>query len=108
MNFLELIHEQVLVGDGAIGTMLYAKGVKPETGFELLNLSAPDLVLGLHSEYIDAGARVIETNTFAANRRRLAPSGLESRVHEINIQGARLARKASAGSEVFVAGSMGP
>ena len=79
MNFLERIQEQILVGDGAIGTMLYAKGMAGETCFERLNLSDPDLVSGLHADYIAAGAQVIETNTFGANRQRLTAVGLKKR-----------------------------
>ncbi|RQW86045.1 MAG: bifunctional homocysteine S-methyltransferase/methylenetetrahydrofolate reductase, partial [Geobacter sp.] len=108
MNFLERLYEQVLVGDGAIGTMLYARGVTAESGFERLNLTNPDLVLALHADYIAAGAQVIETNTFAANRLRLQQLGLEANVRQINLQGVALARKAAAGKEVFVAGSIGP
>ncbi|MRR33809.1 bifunctional homocysteine S-methyltransferase/methylenetetrahydrofolate reductase, partial [bacterium] len=108
MNFLETISERVLVGDGAVGTMLYARGVNIESGFERLNLAAPDLVAGLHADYIAAGAQVIETNTFGANRLRLASLGLEEKVRDINLQGALLARRAATGKEVFVAGSMGP
>jgi len=108
VNFLDYIREQVLVGDGAVGTMLYARGVNLESGFERLNLTAPDLVTGLHVDYVAAGARVIETNTFGANRLRLAPLGLERQVRDINLQGALLARGAAAGKGVYVAGSMGP
>lgn len=108
MNFLERLHEWVLVGDGAIGTMLHARGVTAESGFERLNLTSPDLVLALHADYIAAGAQLIETNTFAANRLRLQQLGLDDKVRQINLQGASLARKAAAGKEVFVAGSIGP
>lgn len=108
MNFLDMIREQVLVGDGAMGTMLYARGVTVESGFERLNLTAPDLVSGLHADYIAAGARLIETNTFGANRLRLAALGLESQLRDINLQAVLLARGAAAGKGVFVAGSMGP
>ncbi len=108
MNFLERIKEQVLVGDGAIGTMLYVKGVGLEVNFEHLNLVRPELVLELHGEYLSAGAQVIETNTFGANRTKLAPAGLDKKIAEINRQGAVLARRAAAGQDVFVAGSVGP
>jgi len=108
MNFLESIKNEVLVGDGAIGTMLYAKGVGLEVNFEHLNLVRPELVLELHREYLDAGARVIETNTFGANRSKLAVIGLEIKVREINLKGAMLARRAAEGRDVFVAGSVGP
>jgi methionine synthase / methylenetetrahydrofolate reductase (NADH) len=108
VNFLETIRSEVLVGDGAIGTMLYAKGVGLDANFEHLNLVRPALVLELHGEYLAAGARVIETNTFGANYSKLQPIGLDRKVREINLQGARLARQAAAGSGVFVAGSVGP
>ena len=108
MNFLEMLHERILVGDGAIGTMLHAQGGAGESCFERLNLSNPDLVLGLHSDYIAAGSQVIETNTFGANRPRLSAIGLEDRVLDVNLSGARLARTAAAGRDVFVAGSIGP
>lgn len=108
MNFLEQLHERVLVGDGAIGTMLQARAGIAESGFERLNLTGPDLVQDLHADYIAAGAQVIETNTFGANRTRLHQFGLEDSVREINLRGALLARKAAAGKEVFVAGSIGP
>jgi homocysteine S-methyltransferase len=108
MKFLELLHERVLVGDGAIGTMLHAGGAGMESGFERLNLTDPDRVLELHRDYITAGARVIETNTFGANRARLAPLGMEQMVRELNLRGAGLARRAATGHDVFVAGSIGP
>lgn len=108
MNFLDRLKNDVLVGDGAIGTMLYAKGVGLEANFEHLNLVRPELVLDLHGEYIAAGARVIETNTFGANYAKLQAIGLGNKVREINLQGARLACRAAAGHDVFVAGSVGP
>lgn len=108
MNFLEQLHERILVGDGAIGTMLHARGGIAESGFERLNLTGPELVQNLHADYIAAGAQVIETNTFGANRTRLQQFGLEGSVREINLRGAALARKAAVGKEVFVAGSIGP
>ncbi len=108
MNFLDRLQNEVLVGDGAIGTMLYAKGVGLEANFEHLNLVRPELVLELHAEYIAAGARVIETNTFGANYTKLAAIGLDKRVADINLHGARLARRAAAGRDLYVAGSVGP
>jgi methionine synthase / methylenetetrahydrofolate reductase(NADPH) len=107
-SFLERIRNEVLVGDGAIGTMLYAKGVAVEANFEHLNLVRPELVLSLHEEYIAAGARVIETNTFGANLVKLGAIGLTAKVAEINRQGARIARQAAQGKDIFVAGSIGP
>ena len=96
MNFLDRLQNEVLVGDGAIGTMLYSKGVGLEANFEHLNLVRPELVLELHGEYIAAGAQVIETNTFGANYTKLAAIGLDKRVADINLHGARLARQAAA------------
>ncbi|QXE89399.1 bifunctional homocysteine S-methyltransferase/methylenetetrahydrofolate reductase [Geomonas subterranea] len=107
-KFLERIAHGVLIGDGAIGTMLYAKGVAPEANFEHLNLVRPELVLELHREYLDAGAQVIETNTFGANCAKLSAIGLGGKVAEINRRGAQLARSAADGKDVYVAGSMGP
>lgn len=112
MNFLELIKEEVLVGDGAVGTMLYSKGIGLDANFEHLNLVRPSIVAELHREYLAAGARLIETNTFGANRTRLAPIGLEKKIAELNRQGAVIARQAvlESGLEgrAFVAGSIGP
>ncbi len=112
MNFLELVKERVIVGDGAIGTMLYSKGVGLDANFEHLNLVRPTLVAELHREYLAAGARFIETNTFGANRTRLAPIGLETKIAELNRQGVAIARQAVVDSgvkeQVFVAGSVGP
>lgn len=107
MNFLDRLHNEVLVGDGAIGTMFFAKGVSLEANVEHLNLVRPALVTELHREYLAAGSRVIETNTFGANYTKLAAIGLEKREREINLRGAQLAREA-AGSDAFVAGSVGP
>src|SRR5512140_2373941 len=98
MNFLDRLRHEVLVGDGAIGTMLYAKGVGLDTNFEHLNLVRPELVVELHAEYLAAGAQVIETNTFGANYTKLQAIGLDARVRLINLRGAELARRAVAGS----------
>jgi methionine synthase I (cobalamin-dependent)/5,10-methylenetetrahydrofolate reductase len=108
MNLLDRLKNEVLVGDGAIGTMLYSKGVGLDANFEHLNLVHPDLVLELHAEYIAAGSQIIETNTFGANYTKLQPIGLDKRVHDINLQGVKLARRAATGHDVLVAGSVGP
>lgn len=97
----------VLLFDGAMGTMLYNKGVFINQCYDELNLRAPDLVRGVHSAYRDAGAEALETNSFGANRLKLAPYGLESQVTEINRAAASLAREA-AGDDVLVAGAVGP
>jgi len=98
----------IAVCDGAMGTMLYAKGVFINRSFDELNLSQPDLVRSVHEAYVEAGADVIETNTFSANRYRLAAHGLEGMVGQINTEAVRLARLATEGSQALVAGSMGP
>src|SRR5438132_2650443 len=99
-----------LLSDGAMGTVLYARGVSLDACFDVLNLNNPRLVQAIHADYIAAGADLIETNTFGANRFKLAVHGLESQVREINRRGARLARdvRESAGRDVWVLGSIGP
>ncbi|MGH3799639.1 MAG: bifunctional homocysteine S-methyltransferase/methylenetetrahydrofolate reductase [Pseudonocardiaceae bacterium] len=106
----ELRAGQVVVCDEAMGTMLHAAGVPLDRSLSELNLSRPTLVRDLHAAYVSAGARILQTNTFGANRLRLAGAGLEGGVSEINIAGARLAREAvqHAGRPVLVAGSVGP
>ena len=105
--FLEAADSRVLVCDGAMGTMLYAKGIFLNRCFDELNLTQPDLVTEVHQEYVRAGAEVIETNTFGANRFKLTSFGLADRTRQINVQGAKLARHAMRDSG-FVAGAMGP
>jgi homocysteine S-methyltransferase len=108
--FLDRLQRGPVVADGAFGTLLYARGVPFDHCFDEANLSKPDLVGAIHRDYLAAGAEIIETNTFGANRLRLAAHGLEDRVHAIATRGARLARDARevAGVPAFVAGSMGP
>jgi len=108
--FLNALDDRVLVCDGAMGTMLYGKGVFINRCFESLNQSQPELVVDVHSEYLKAGADVIETNTFGANRMKLRGFGLGDQVREINLAGATLARKAveKSKSEAYVAGAIGP
>ncbi len=105
--FLDSLNQHVLVCDGAMGTMLYAKGIYINQCFDELNLSNFGLVKQVHLEYIQAGADVIETNTFGANRLKLAPFGFEKKVREINYEGAKIAR-AVAQNRVYVAGAIGP
>jgi len=105
--FLEAIERRVLVCDGAMGTMLYAKGVFINRSFDALNLARPDLVVEVHREYIRAGADVIETNTFGANAVKLGAFGLADKLVDINVAGARLARLA-ARNQAYVAGAIGP
>jgi methionine synthase / methylenetetrahydrofolate reductase(NADPH) len=106
-SFLQRLSEGVLVGDGAMGTLLYSRGVPLEVNFEHLNLVQPTLVGEVHAEYALAGAQVLETNTFGANALRLGAIGLEHKVRAINEAGVRLARQA-AGAQRFVAGAVGP
>jgi methionine synthase / methylenetetrahydrofolate reductase (NADH) len=105
--FLEAIADRVLVCDGAMGTMLYAKGVFINKSFDALNVTQPDLVAEVHQEYVRAGADVVETNTFGANRIKLGSFGLADKLHAINQQGARIARHA-ADERAYVAGAIGP
>src|SRR5580765_1099975 len=106
-DFIEALEERVLVCDGAMGTMLYAKGVFINKSFDALNISRPELVGEVHQEYVRAGADIIETNTFGANRIKLGSFGIADQLHAINEQGARIARGA-AGERAYVAGSIGP
>src|SRR5512132_3141045 len=99
--------DRILVVDGAMGTMLYAKGVYINRCYDELNLSNPDLVREIHSEYIRAGAEIIETNTFGATAHKLHQYGLGESLREINIAAARIAREA-AGERAYVAGAIGP
>ena len=99
--------DRIHVVDGAMGTMLYAKGVYINRCYDELNLSSPDLVQEIHTEYIRAGADIIETNTFGASAYKLQQYGLETNLHEINARAAQIARKA-AGDRAYVAGALGP
>jgi methionine synthase / methylenetetrahydrofolate reductase (NADH) len=105
--FLEALDDRVLVCDGAMGTMLYAKGVFINKSFDALNVTQPDLVAEVHQEYVRAGADIVETNTFGANRIKLGSFGLADKLHAINEQGARIARHA-ADDKAYVAGAIGP
>ncbi len=99
-----------LLSDGAMGTLLNARGVGFDQCFDALNLTRPALVADLHRAYIEAGADIIQTNTFGANRYKLAAHGLEGRVAEINRAGVELARRAISASfkEILIAGDVGP
>lgn len=99
--------QEIVIFDGGVGTYLYEKGIYLNTCFDELNLINPDIVSEVHRDYVNAGADVIETNTFGANPFKLAPHGLEKRAYEINRRGAELA-KAAADGRVLVAGSVGP
>jgi homocysteine S-methyltransferase len=105
--FLDALDDRVLVCDGAMGTLLYAQGVFINRCFDQLNLTDPQRVAAVHEDYVRAGADVIETNTFGANRVKLRAFGLADETADINRAGAQLARKA-AGNRVYVAGAIGP
>jgi homocysteine S-methyltransferase len=108
-NFRDLLQREngVFIFDGAVGTRLYDKGVYINRSYDELNLTAPDLVREVHSEYVRAGAEIIETNTFGATAHKLQSYGLDKSLREINIAAARLAREAAA-DRAFVAGALGP
>ncbi len=106
-RFLELVERGPVVFDGAMGTLLYARGVFINRNFDELNLSRPDLVEKVHRDYLDAGAQVLTTNTFGANAVKLSRHGIEDRVAAINAAGVRIAR-AVARDRALVAGSIGP
>jgi len=101
--FTEYIKDNLVLFDGAMGTELYNRGVFINTCYDELNLSRPKLIAEIHQEYVTAGADVIETNTFGANRLKLQKHGLEDKIYEINNTGAKLAREA-AGEYIYVAG----
>src|SRR3989442_15265303 len=107
-DFLTRIKQSPVLCDGAMGTLLYAKGIFINRSYDELNVSQPDLIRGIHHEYLQAGAEVIETNTFGANSFRLARHSLADKVHDINLAGARVAREAAKSFDVWVAGSVGP
>jgi methionine synthase / methylenetetrahydrofolate reductase(NADPH) len=107
-DFLERIKQSPVLCDGAMGTLLYAKGIFINRSYDELNLSQPDLIRGIHHDYLQAGAEIIETNTFGANSFRLARHSVADKVRDINRAGVRLAREAAKSFDVWVAGSVGP
>ncbi|MBL7135535.1 MAG: bifunctional homocysteine S-methyltransferase/methylenetetrahydrofolate reductase [Candidatus Marinimicrobia bacterium] len=106
-EFLNYLKDNIVLFDGAIGTMLYSRGIYINRCFDELNLSRPELVKEIHNKYIRAGSEVIETNTFGANRFKLNAHGFDEEISSINYQGARIARE-EAGEDIWVAGSIGP
>ena len=107
-DFLARLKDAPVLCDGAMGTVLYAKGVFINRCYDELNVTQPELIRGVHHEYLQAGADVIETNTFGGNSVRLARHGLADQVHAINYGGAKLAREAAKSFGAYVAGSVGP
>ncbi len=113
-QFSDILAGQPALADGAMGTVLYARGIFINRCYDELNLSDPGLIMAVHEEYLQAGAQILESNTFGANRFRLSRHGLGSKVAEINSAGVRIAREAVAhlrekqAGEAWVAGSVGP
>src|SRR6476660_3468968 len=107
-KFRERLKTSPVLCDGATGTLLYAKGIFINRCYDELNVSQPDLIRGLHHEYLQAGAEVLETNTFGGNTVRLERHGLTDKVREINSAGAKLAKDAAKSFDAWVAGSVGP
>src|SRR6516165_8639641 len=113
-QFSDIFANRPVLADGAMGTMLYARGVFINRCFDELNLSDPGMILSIHEEYLQAGAEILETNTFGANRFRLTRHGLSAKVAEINTAGVKLAKQAVAhlkekqAGEAWVGGSIGP
>ena len=106
-EFLKQLEKRILVLDGAMGTMLQARGLEPGGCPEEMNLKAPDVVAGIHREYAEAGSDIVLSNTFGGSRAKLAHYGLEDKVHDINARAVENARQA-VGPERFVAASIGP
>ena len=111
-NFLETLDQHPLLSDGAMGTLLNARGIDFERCFDELNLTQPALISAIHKEYIQAGADIIQTNTFGANRFKLERHGMQNEVQRINQLGVELARQAISDSQsshpVYLAGDVGP
>ena len=113
-QFADIFASRPVLADGAMGTVLYARGIFINRCYVELNLSDPGLIMAIHEEYLQAGAEILETNTFGANRFRLARHGLAGKVTEINAEGVRIARQAvehlkdKQAGEAWVSGSVGP
>jgi homocysteine S-methyltransferase len=113
-DFADIFASRPVLADGAMGTVLYARGVFINRCYDELNLSDPGLILSIHEEYLQAGAEILESNTFGANRFRLGRHGLADQVNEINAAGVRIARQAverlkeKQAGEAWVAGAVGP
>jgi methionine synthase / methylenetetrahydrofolate reductase(NADPH) len=107
-NFIDRLKQSPVLCDGAMGTLLYSKGIFINRCYDELNLSQPELIRGVHHDYLQAGAEIVETNTFGGNSFRLARHSLADKVRDINISGAHVAREAAKSFDVWVAGSMGP
>src|SRR3989441_9013967 len=107
-DLLARLKTSAVLCDGAMGTWLYSKGIFINRCYDELNLSQPELIRSVHHEYLQAGAEVIETNTFGANSFRLERHGIRDKARDINLAGARLAKEAAKSFDGWVAGSVGP
>jgi methionine synthase I (cobalamin-dependent)/5,10-methylenetetrahydrofolate reductase len=107
-DFLTRIKQSPVLCDGAMGSLLYEKGIFINRSYDELNLSQPDLIRAVHHDYLQAGAEIIETNTFGGNSFRLGRHSLDGKVRDVNLAGVRLAREAAKSFDVWVAGSVGP
>jgi len=107
-DFRKALAEEILIADGAVGTLLVSRGASPEQAKSPLNLTDPESVREVHDDYRDVGARILTTNTWDANRVKLSTHEWADSLEKINREGARLAKESAAGEMVFVAGSMGP
>jgi methionine synthase / methylenetetrahydrofolate reductase(NADPH) len=107
-NFIDRLKHSPVLCDGAMGTLLYAKGIFINRCYDELNLSQPELIRGVHHDYLQAGAEIVETNTFGGNSFRLARHSLADRVRDINVAGAHVAREAAKSFDAWIAGSIGP
>src|SRR5450755_1700735 len=107
-DFRKALKEEILIADGAVGTLLVSRGASPEQAKAPLNVTDPELVREVHDDYRDVGAQILTTNTWDANRVKLTAHEWSDSLEKINREGARLARESAAGEMIFVAGSMGP
>src|ERR1019366_5924495 len=113
-SIADIFANRPILADGAMGTVLYARGIFINRCYDELNISDPGLILSIHEEYLQAGAELLETNTFGSNHFRLARHGLAGKVAEINAAGVHLARQAvehlkeKQAGEAWVAGTLGP
>src|SRR5437667_5136020 len=107
-DLLARLKTSAVLCDGAMGTLLYSKGIFINRCYDELNLSQPDLIRAVHHEYLQAGAEVVETNTFGGNRFRLERHGLGGKVRDINFVGAKLAKEAAKSFDAWLAGSVRP
>ena len=108
LDLLARLKQRPMLCDGAMGTLLYSKGIFINRCYDELNLAMPDLIREIHHDYYQAGAEIVETNTFGANSFRLARHGCADKTRAINLAGVKLAREAAKAFSGLVAGSVGP